>query len=377
MVLSFARTRIHPLFCITLAFIFGIFCQLYTGHVHIMGLAFIVPLGLLTQFHSRLFLYLALIIAYIFGGICLQWQKYEHYKLYSYAAGQTCDIMGTILDVHTVDHPCFNRCITLKTTRIKHHFSRDWQHNSYVIQMYTRTKQLPAVGDSIAINTLTFKAPPAKTAFDDYLIKEGIHATLFINNLEYTILDHPVTSWRRTLFDLREQLCNAIKNKMTSKTYMLFASVFLGNKFFSKRSFEYTKEHFTTWGVTHYLARSGLHMVIFVMSWYFILNLLPLPFLIKELIIICISISYCLLSWLSISFIRAFFAFIMYKIGTLLYRQIDVLHILSLICLIILCCNPMQLFFLDFQLSFGLTFALAYFNQLQLHAKNQSPKTIA
>lgn len=377
MILTFARARIHPLFCITLAFILGIFAQLYTGHTHLAGLLLIVPLGLILQSNARILLYLTLAVAYIFGGVCLQWQQHEHAKLYSYAAGQTCDIIGTITDIHTVDHPYFNRCITLKTTQIKHHFSHYWHSGNYSIQLYTRSKKLPLVGDSIAINSLVFKKPSSKTTFDDYLIKEGIHATLFINDFNYISLDQPSTSWRRTLFNLREKLCNNIKNKMSTKTYMLFSSVFLGNKFFSKKSFEYIKEHFTTWGVTHYLARSGLHMVIFVMGWYFILNLLPIPFLLKELLIISISMSYFLLSWLSVSFIRAFFAFLLYRVGTLLHRPTDVLHILSIICLIILCCNPMQLFFLDFQLSFGLTFALAYFNQLQLHAKNQYPKTIA
>jgi ComEC/Rec2-related protein len=375
---TFVTTRLHPLFFITLAFILGICIQLYSGYLHILGLIPLVLMGILARPFSYITFYLLLVSAYIAGGICLQIQKNAHCALYEYTAGQSCDITAQVIDMHPVDHPRFNCCITLATNSIKHSSTNIWSFTKYTLQVYCRYQKDLCVGDVIAVNNIHFKHITEKTSFNDYLTKEGIHGTLFMSDFIYTLLEHPTKSWRRSIFQIRQHICDQLKKKMPHKTYMLFASIFLGNKYCNKKIFERAKEHFTTWGVTHYLARSGLHMVIFVMGWHFLLSFLPLPFLFKELLIICLSISYCLLSWPSISFIRAFLAFFLYKFCLLIRQQADVLHVLTVVCLMILCFNPMQLFFLDFQLSFGLTFALAYFNLLQTHTKNRLlDKTIA
>jgi competence protein ComEC len=164
---------------------------------------------------------------------------------------------------------------------------------------------------------------------------------------------------------------DTLKKAMNETTFTLFASIFLGYKQLSKQITDITKNHFMTWGVTHYLARSGLHMIIFIFIWQFILAFLPLPWFFKELILILVGLTYGLLSWSSISFIRAFLTFLLYKWCNLLSKQINVLHLLATVCLIVLLANPIQLFFLDFQLSFGLTFALACFNQIQTDHKHQ------
>jgi len=231
------------------------------------------------------------------------------------------------------------------------------------------------VGDTISVTGLTFKQPPKDLG--QYLLKEGIMATVFMTKLDYTILERPQRSFARWLFYTRENLINALEKKLSPRTFQLFASIFLGNKQSPKWLIEKTKEHFNTWGVTHYLARSGLHMVIFVFIWQLLLRFLPAHWIAKELILLIASFLYCTLSWASVSFNRAFLTFLFHKACMLFSLQTNFLHLLTLVCLTILLHNPMQLFFLDFQLSFGLTCALAVFTQLQLHHKHRGHKTVA
>ncbi|MFC1845655.1 ComEC/Rec2 family competence protein [Candidatus Dependentiae bacterium] len=117
------------------------------------------------------------------------------------------------------------------------------------------------------------------------------------------------------------------------------------------------------------MARSGLHLVIFMFLWGIIFSFIPLPFTYKQLALIGLGLFYCLLSWTSISFIRAISIFLLYKISPLLHKQGQLLHLLTIICLVTLIWNPAQLLFLDFQLSFGLTLALAWFGQIKLQRK--------
>ena len=47
----------------------------------------------------------------------------------------------------------------------------------------------------------------------------------------------------------------------------------------SKKTLSSYKDSFKQWGIMHYLARSGLHLVLFLSLFSIILNYLPLSFL--------------------------------------------------------------------------------------------------
>ena len=146
---------------------------------------------------------------------------------------------------------------------------------------------------------------------------------------------------------------------MTIKIADLFSAIFLGKKN-KTQTYDKSKDQFKIWGISHYLARSGLHLVIFIMIWHLILCLFPIPFRWKQSILIALALIYALLSWSSVSFIRALTVFMLYKIATIFEIQMHIVHSITLACLFTLLYNPAHLFFLDFQLSFALTFALAW-----------------
>ena len=238
------------------------------------------------------------------------------------------------------------------------------QQNRNLSLYVTRIPTELLVGDVIEITDLICKEIK-NPSFGTYLAKEKISATLFLDNFTYTLLKRPTFSVARSLFYMRNTIFNSLRNKINKATFTLFSSIFLGNHTRGKKSDKKTKESFKIWGLSHHLARSGLHLVIFAMLWHFILNILPIAFLARQFLFILFVLLYALLSWSSISFERALLMLIFYKLTLFIKTSLHYIHLITLVTLLVLLLNPLQLFFLDFQLSFGLTFALAWFSAIE------------
>ncbi len=239
---------------------------------------------------------------------------------------------------------------------------------SFTIQLYMPHPFTCEVGDSITLFHIKFPKIQAGD-FTKYLLKEGIAATLFATEISYKINQqgaYPVDRW---LSRQKNRLLHAFKNNLSHSAFALFSSLFLGEKESSKRAIAKLQKYFKQWGILHYLARSGLHLVIVISVYEFLFRLLPISFACKHFLLLLLNCIYFLFSWPSISFIRAFLIFLWYKLFSLFYFPLHFLHILYLTCILILLFNPLQLFFLDFQLSFGFTFALGWLNQYKVAQK--------
>lgn len=363
------RLNVHPLFYHLLAYIFGIWMQSAENtHDHLrvfcIGIFILLTLVLTSytgQKNNKLLL-LGLLVTSVSGYGLAFYQKREHQSFTRYLK-QKIDIIGRIDDLCENEHPRIKNTITLQITKIKFPEENSWQSIKKNIYIYTYKQVSAEVGDIISTQNIQIKQPK-DNSFTSYLIKQNIWGTVFANSLDYTFIKRPETSLWRLIHNKRQQLFNQIRQKTNSYTTTLFASLFLGNRTINKKEVESKAEQFKRWGISHYLARSGLHLVIFVMIWQWIFSFIPLHLFFKELILLFLSCIYFALSWPSISFIRAFCSYFCYKSFILCRIQSHFLHTLTLICLCTLIYNPIQLFFLDFQLSFGLTFALAWFNHI-------------
>lgn len=223
------------------------------------------------------------------------------------------------------------------------------------------------VGDIITIEQCLIKPPQPSTTgnrtYADHLLKEHILTALFLtNHLQLTCTYRPTWSLRRWLWNLRTTTYQTIRTHLSALTRPYIGLIFFGNK--QQYNVDALRTTFNYWGLAHFLARAGLHIILFIFIWTSMLHILPIHIMYKKIILLIICVVYDLLSWQSIPFTRAFYAFGLAKVGELLGKPINSLHILTLMCLVILLYNPMQLFFLDFQLSFGLTFALILFSNL-------------
>ncbi len=248
-------------------------------------------------------------------------------------------------------------CITITLHSVKTKTSIF--HTNHTIQLYTLPSSTMEVGDVVEIKNVHLKKPN-NNDFGQYLLKEGILTTIFATQIEYELLYRPIFSLRRWLNTYKTRLLSSFQKQLSPATFNLFSSLFLGVK--NKKALEAVNNQFKYWGILHYLARSGLHLAVVITIYETAFRLIPLSFALKNLILLLLGILYFFLSWPSISFIRAFIIFICYKLHVLSKIPPHFLHILIMTCLLVLIINPIQLFFLDFQLSFCLTFALGWLN---------------
>lgn len=210
-------------------------------------------------------------------------------------------------------------------------------------------------GDTILLNRILFFPPAEKSAYANYLVKSGIVAHIQLKPENVSVLKHPISSFYRTLSELRNNILESAKKQLSPPAFALFTSIFWGKHAVDQRQINSIRDQFRPWGILHYLARAGLHVTMLIILLEKTISFLPLPFMIRTILGAGLISGYALISWSSISFIRALLVFFIFILCTLLWAPSQGLYRLALACFLILLWNPFQLFFLDFQLSFLVT----------------------
>ena len=236
-------------------------------------------------------------------------------------------------------------------------FSYKVQSQNKNLLIYSK-KSIGNVGDKIQLSNCTITKPKCKE-FEKYLQKEKVDGTIFIGNRRLKISRGNTLSINKSTHDTKNRVVERIGKKLDPETCSLFSSIFLGEKSRCNKEYNEFRNEFKKWGLSHLLARSGLHLIIFLLSITILLTLVQVPIYLQTIIQSIALLIYYFLSWPSTSFRRAALFFAFWQICHFFELQKNYLHILNLTCILSLLINPYLLFFLDFQLSFGLTYALA------------------
>lgn len=315
-------------------------------------LVFSLFLGLLKFKPKDPFLYLIL-SCFFLGGVSFYYKKQAllNQKL------QLGTCKATILEQIKTGNPHWPHRVRLTTPNGFHFF------------IYTKRISHIEKGDFIETPSLIIKKPK-KSDFRNYLFKERIAGTVFVKSFKPIVIKKPYFSFARWTHYTTKRILSSLKQKMSRKTFTFFSSLFIGDKKSVKKTIETYALPFKKWGISHHLARSGLHLIIFIILWQILVSLLPLSFFLKTIITTLLSVVYFILTPWSISFVRAFQLFLFYKFCTLFNWQINPINILCVVFIVTLLYNPFQLFFLDFQLSFYCTFCLAWLAHLNRQKKS-------
>lgn len=233
----------------------------------------------------------------------------------------------------------------------------------------TTTTRIPCIpGDTIKLTLPAQKRASSNDDFDTYVAKEGLVAWVFAPQKAITVLASPARSWYRLVYTLKQRLAAAYA-KLGATSKALYITLFLGERIFSP--LDQLKDAFNRWGIMHYLARSGLHITLFVFLWNYVLQLCRFSLRTRRWLIIPTVTVYALLTPISTSFLRGLLICGL-TLGAYFVRRPYVMkHLLCLAAFGILLYSPLQLFFLDFQLSFGLTYALCCISAGMQHSKNR------
>ena len=366
----FHTIAIPPLLPITLAFIVGILWQSFccnttaTTLILLLAVAIFCCIGIKNKHIATLFTKnMPLCCFFVFAGAYLyNKQIVDHNEFYAFATNSPIAITGVVIDKNKATTQ-YNKATVIAVSVDVAQKGSATKKIAKTVMIYTENDVSVEVGDTVTFCNITCKQP-TNDSFNTYQIKEQIAATVFDNKLKYIVHDHPEWSLRRWIWNQKQRLLNGLMSKLSPDGFRFFSSLFLGNRACVKASLEKTNEQFKIWGISHFLARSGLHLALFIFIWQTLFCFIPLPFIIKQLIITFASCSYFILTWTSAPFTRSFALFLLHKVCVMSKLPFHLLHYLTLICFCFLLYCPLYLFFLDFQLSFALTFALAWLNQL-------------
>lgn len=360
---NFYLPKIHLLIPLTIILILGITWQA-AGQLFWLPLLGCIAYFVLFQYKTQTTLAYALALSVFLAGALRYAQQQTVYENFYYATeNKLCSLEAHVNDIELSYRYPGQTIITATIEELKNNDTVLKNARGLKVKIATKNPIAIQVDDTIGCEKLFFRKI-SSTDYKNYLIKENLGAHLYTKETIKT-LRRPTLSINRWFRNKRNQIIEQLKNKLSPKTFTLLASIFFGKKQISLTHMDVIKDHFKVWGILHYLARSGLHLLLFVILWSFIMSLMPLPFTIKQITLLTLTLGYMALSWSSISFIRAITLFIFYKICLFFDLQINALYLLALTCILVLLYNPHQLFFLDFQLSFILTFALAWLSSLK------------
>ena len=263
---------IHPLLPATICLILGIITYHYTQ--------FTLPLPLLLAFSVVLllihyilaqqkYLFISCAAFWVFG-IWLLAQQYRSFSDFHNEFSGPVSVRAVITTKEPIDHQRFRYKISLDVAAIRPNKSDVWHPSSGSLLTYTCRPVKVPLGDTIEIDEITLKKPAL--SFAHYLIKEGYVASHCAPFLKCRLVEHKSWTIRRYIDNLRHRILRKLQATLAPETFELVSSIFLGNRSYVKKSMDTTKEHFKTWGISHYLARSGLHVVLFIMLWQWLLS---------------------------------------------------------------------------------------------------------
>lgn len=358
---------ISPLVPLTASLILGIICQatVNTPWLVLICISILTVTFFAHKNNQKLLLFITLSVCFFMAGALRYAHQKHHFQTCMDAiSNKSCTLIARIEDIEPSFRKAGTTVMTVTMHELKHYETIIPQahHLNLKISTQQSTSHLRP-GDTISCSKI-FIRNSTNEDYTRYLIKENIVGQV-ITSQPIKQISRPHYSLYRWLIEKRNELIRRAEQHLTPTTFTLFTSIFWGKKELDQRSINSVKDQFKIWGILHYLARSGLHVILFIIMWNWLFALLPFPFSLKQFLLVCIIIGYHLISWPSISFIRSIILFVLYKICLIHDLSINILHLLALTCTIVLLNNPFQLFFLDFQLSFGLTFALGLFSLLQ------------
>lgn len=356
--MSYIQKFFKPLHAIS-----GIIAGILVYHTPIMGiiatiLALIANIAHAYKSKCDWIYTCAIVISWLIAGYTAAWCEMQPFHAL-YRNQSPATLTGTITDYNYCSHIRYPHRITLQLATITDNGTQTPVQGA--IHLYTNhrgTTQPYPLGTMITVDKLKLRKP--QEDFARYLIKESLLGSFFAEHGIIRVIATQKPDLWTQLHDHRTKLLTNITDQLNPEQAALFGALFVGNKTEYKKEVDRIQTQFRFWGVSHIFARSGMHISLIIGIILYILFLIPIPYSGKIICATGIGILYALLSWPTISFTRALIMFLWGNYCILARRQTSTLHLLGLTTILVLLWHPLNLFFLDFQLSFALSGALVW-----------------
>ena len=244
-----------------------------------------------------------------------------------------------------------NSAIYLKNNQIKISKNSRLFHSNQLILYSNNTGQLK-IGNKIKVYGEIRKFKPASNygQFDEesYNKIKGIDYKVYEKNTE--IIDQNYNRLKQGLYQLKLKLINVYSHILNEKNAGIISAMLLGEKSLLG---EDIKDLYKENGIAHILAISGFHVSFIGLTFYKIFNSTGLNQIATTLISTFFIYCYGVITNFSVSTNRAVIMLIVSLFANVFSRTYDLLSSLSFSALLILICNPMEIYDVGFLLSFG------------------------
>ena len=225
-------------------------------------------------------------------------------------------------------------------------------------------------GDLLFVSFMPDEISPPKNpdAFDNqkYMSRKSIFYTGYVRNGHWEKIGRKVPNlFREVSRRMQQRLSQTfVLTGMSGREYDIIRAILLGDDDTMEPDL---KASYAAAGVSHILCVSGMHVGIIFMIIDFILKPLDLfrsTRIVKTVLLVCIIWLYAGITGLSPSVTRSATMFTFVSAGTLMRRSTNVIHSLLASLFILLTINPLLLFEVGFQLSYGAVFGIVWFQPL-------------
>lgn len=230
--------------------------------------------------------------------------------------------------------------------------------------LYIASKTFIPEGTYVKIPFVHFwNTPLSKENITTYPLQSNHHGIgsakhiKIINTYEYQNIYAPIQS----IIQIKEKIQQHIKTYLDEREQLFFQTIFLG-KTMPHNNY---RELFNCFGITHYLARSGLHIKIYLNCLLLIFLFLGISYPLILLFQIIILLFFYFISYASISFWRSLLMFIIQALCEFFKKNISGLEVISLVGIITMIIHPFAFLQLSTQLTFLTTLILLLNNHIK------------
>ncbi len=201
---------------------------------------------------------------------------------------------------------------------------------------------------------------PYEFDYKKYLLNNDCKYILYGNN--YKVIrevDKKTDKWLFVLSKFeskRNRIIETHAKNIKSPKLEILGGIVFGNETINPT--EEIKESFRNSGLIHLLAASGLNVALIFGIWWWIANLLKLPYHLSILTGALFVVFYTFMTGFPPSILRASLMLLFVLFGKLIDRKADSVALIFFVAFLILLACPKMLFDIGFQLSFAVTFGL-------------------
>lgn len=215
---------------------------------------------------------------------------------------------------------------------------------------------VPEVGDILQCKSKITEPPGASAPFEfdwkNVLHHKNIHSITYADTNQFKIIFKAKPSLLSRIRDLTDKkIKEAIPN---IRDYPVASAMIVGLR---KQIDPELFRAYSATGAVHILAVSGMHVMIIATLLEFIIGKLPGKLRMKKshktMIIIVMTWLYTFFTGATPSIVRSALMFTLFQCGRMIQRHSTSINILSMTAFVLLMLNPMDVYNIGFQLSFG------------------------